>query len=128
MANEFRDMTKAAKKRMRQRMERNMKVAVEVLAGISRNGYVPTKTNLLRDSIEGKATGLSGTIGTPVEYAPYVEFGTGGRGESTKKTGFAAILERSSKIKSGKGGQKAQPFLRPLLDMHQDDFRRIMAK
>jgi len=52
-------------------------------------------------------------IGTNVDYAAHVEFGTGGRGESTAKSGFGAIIERSEKISSGRGGVDARPYLRP---------------
>lgn len=120
MPNEYRDMSAAAKRKYRQRMERNMIVAVAVLAGISKL-YVPVDTGNLRDSVEGNPVGLSGTIGTPVEYAPYVEFGTGVFNENITSRSFS----RSGAVS---GGMKPQPFLRPLLDMHQDDFLRIMKK
>lgn len=143
MANEFRDTSRNAKDKMRQRMERNMIVAVAVLAGVSKL-YAPVQDGHLRDSIEGKPNGLSGTIGTPVDYAPYVEFGTGihaegGKGRqggwffaSEEKT-LGKMKPRYYSKKIGKYiyftmGMKPQPFLRPILDMHKDDFMRLMKK
>ena len=67
-------------------------------------------------------------IGTNVDYAAHVEFGTGGRGEGTTKTGFAAILERSEKIKTGKGGQPAQPYLRPAAKQGNRILKQVLSQ
>ena len=75
----------------------------------------PVDTGNLRGSInsevdEGK---LSVRIGTPVEYAPYIEFGTGEHAENGKGR------------KDWKG-MKAQPFLRPALIENKEKIREIM--
>lgn len=61
----------------------------------------PVDTGRLRASITRSTEngGLTGKIGTNVEYAPYIEFGT----------------SRSA----------AQPFLRPAIDDNKDAFDRI---
>jgi len=33
---------------------------------------------ILKASINGEVDGLNGVVGTPIHYAPYIEFGTGG--------------------------------------------------
>jgi len=38
----------------------------------------PVDLGILKSSINGEVDGLNGIIGTPVKYAPYMEFGTGG--------------------------------------------------
>lgn len=38
---------------------------------------VPVNTGNLRNSITYKVEGNEGTVGTNVEYAPYIEYGTG---------------------------------------------------
>lgn len=38
----------------------------------------PVDLGILKSSINGEINGLNGVIGTPVKYAPYMEFGTGG--------------------------------------------------
>jgi len=38
----------------------------------------PVDLGILRSSINGEVDGLNGIIGTPIRYAPYMEFGTGG--------------------------------------------------
>ena len=43
----------------------------------------PVDTGRLRDSITSTVEGDSAVIGTNVEYAPYVEFGTGAQGDKS---------------------------------------------
>lgn len=38
----------------------------------------PVDLGILRSSINGEVDGLNGAVGTPMRYAPYLEFGTGG--------------------------------------------------
>jgi hypothetical protein len=38
----------------------------------------PVDLGILRSSINGEVDGLNGIVGTPIHYAPYMEFGTGG--------------------------------------------------
>lgn len=38
----------------------------------------PVDLGVLKSSINGEVDGLNAVIGTPVKYAPYMEFGTGG--------------------------------------------------
>jgi len=75
----------------------------------------PVDTGNLRGSInsevdEGK---LSVRIGTPVEYAPYIEFGTG------------EYAENGMGRKDWKG-MKSQPFLRPALIENREKIRGII--
>lgn len=62
----------------------------------------PVDTGRLRQSINYRVSNTEAAIGTNVEYAPYVEFGT-------KR-------------------MKAQPFLRPALDDVKDEVRDIFKK
>jgi len=80
----------------------------------------PVDTGRLRGSIAREIRKTEGgfecVVGTTVEYAPYVEFGTGVRGaESNIVINDEAPVQHSSGIK----GQFAQPFLRPALYRHQ---------
>lgn len=38
----------------------------------------PVDLGILKSSINGEVEGLNGIVGTPIKYAPYIEFGTGG--------------------------------------------------
>lgn len=40
--------------------------------------HAPVDLGILRSSINGEIDGINAVIGTPVIYAPYMEFGTGG--------------------------------------------------
>ena len=73
----------------------------------------PVDTDRLRSSIK-TTRGYDGdncvaTIGTNVEYAPYVEFGTGQRGDP-------AVSHRQDWL-----GQPPQPYLRPALIGNTDN-------
>ena len=57
---------------------------VEILTDTIQNieteasSMAPVDLGILRSSINGEVDGLNGVVGTPVKYAPYMEFGTGG--------------------------------------------------
>ncbi len=75
------------------------------------------ETGNLRGSIHHKVDNqeLSCTIGTPVEYAPYIEFGTGEFAENGqgRKGGWFYVDDKGNKHFTF--GNKPQPFLRPAL-------------
>ena len=84
-------------------------------AGIVENSaksLVPVDSGALRSSIHGRVTYAGtmavGIIATSLEYAPFVEFGTGTRGgsEAASKLGIT-FGERA--------GQVAQPYMFPAL-------------
>lgn len=72
----------------------------------------PVDTGTLRNSIKTKseitAEGAEAQVYTNLEYAPYVEFGTGQRGSESS-------IERPSGVsyKADWKGQAAQPYLTP---------------
>lgn len=86
----------------------------------------PVRTGELRQSIhsdvEGSGHEVTGIVYTDKEYAPYVEFGTGRRGEATSSETSPDIdIEYSQFI----GGQAAQPFMYPALNNNKE---RIMKE
>lgn len=122
----------------------------------------PKGSGELRRSITSKvqegADGFEGVIYTPLEYAPYVEFGTGlfaengnGRSEvpwvyiegstskgSNKKTIYNSLAEAeqaAAYLRQAKGldavvtyGKKPQPFLRPALDENREEILRQLKE
>lgn len=109
----------------------------------------PTRDGILRNSITTQIVGPSSVeIGTPLEYAPYVEYGTGiyagtdekygtqylGTGRQTPwvypvpegyeytdpKTGITKTAYFATTI-----GQKPQPFLEPALDNNRELIRQM---
>lgn len=107
-------------------MKGAVKVAGDAKKNLTSNGSVDS--GLLRASIHAtRAKTSSGEVaarvGTSVEYAPYVEFGTGARGASTNKN-----TEVSVSYKSGWLGQVAKPFLWPALRANRETIRQFIAQ
>ena len=89
----------------------------------------PKDTGALRRSITSKVDGLTGTVFTPLEYAPYVEFGTGLFAENG-----AGRKDVPWNYQDDKGewhstrGQKPQPFMRPALNENRTEIIRIIKE
>lgn len=98
--------------------------------GLTAEGYAkklcPVDTGNLRNSITFNVDEKENAvyIGTNVEYAPYVELGTGKYVSGGRPTPWA--------YQDAKGnwhwtrGNKAQPFLKPAAADHADKYRKIM--
>lgn len=87
----------------------------------------PKDTGALRRSITSKVEGDTGIVYTPLEYAPYVEFGTGLFAEQ----GGRADTPWSYKDDKGEwhstNGQEPQPFMRPALNQNRAKIKKILA-
>lgn len=85
----------------------------------------PKKTGALRRSIKSKVevtgSGIEGIVFTPLEYAPYVEYGTGLFAENGngRKTGWAYEDEKTGETIWTRG-QHPQPYMRPALEENKD--------
>lgn len=86
----------------------------------------------LRDKIDHNVTDTSNgpivTIGSPLDYAPYVEYGTGEFAENGKgkKGGWGYTDEEG--IEHWTHGQKPQPFLRPAFRRNKKNIESIIGK
>ena len=69
----------------------------------------PVDLGILKSSINGEVDGLNAVIGTPVKYAPYMEFGTGGLVDVP-----AGLEDYAMKFK-GVGIKQVNLFPRPFL-------------
>ena len=82
----------------------------------------------LRRSITSKVEGTEGIVYTPLEYAPYVEYGTGLFAEE----GGRSDVPWFYKDDEGKGhitsGMKPQPYMRPALNENRTKILRIIAE
>ncbi len=88
-------------------------------------GNCPVDTGNLRNSITHQMDGDNRVIiGSAVEYAPYVEFGTGKYTEGGRKTPW--LYEDSKGNWHRTSGQKAQPYLKTALADHVDEYKRII--
>lgn len=85
----------------------------------------PVDKGQLRQSITHEIDGNIGVVGTNVEYAPYVEFGTGiyaaaGNGRQDRWSYQDAEGNWHSTI-----GQQPQPFLEPALESNRKEIDKI---
>lgn len=80
----------------------------------------PKDTGALKQSITSKVekTGddIQGVVFTPLEYAPYVEYGTGLFAESGGRTDVPWCYQDDKGEWHSTSGQKPQPFMRPAVN------------
>ena len=87
----------------------------------------PVDTGNLRNSITHQMDGGSKVlIGSAVEYAPYVELGTGKYADGGRKTSW--VYEDSKGNWHMTNGQKARPYLKPALANHVDEYAKIIRE
>lgn len=98
----------------------------------------PRKTGDLKRSVthevSSKGSGIEGVIGSSLEYAPYVELGTGlyaVNGDGRTNVPWAFEDEATGEL-IWTAGQHPQPFLQPAFDEHKkeikDFFKRIVEQ
>ena len=88
----------------------------------------PKGTGELRRSITSKVEDNVGIVYTPLEYAPYVEYGTGLFAEN----GGRQDVPWHYKDDKGKwhttSGMKPQPYMRPALNENREEIIRILKE
>lgn len=88
----------------------------------------PKDTGALRRSITSKVEGTEGIIYTPLEYAPYIEYGTGLFAEN----GGRADVPWNYKDDKGEwhstSGIKPQPFMRPALNQNRENIIKLIKE
>lgn len=77
----------------------------------------------LRNSITHKSDKTSTIVGSNVEYAPYVELGTGPYFEPPPEW-ERFETEKGSGV--GHGYVHPRPFIRPAIENHRDEYKAIM--
>ena len=92
----------------------------------------PKDTGALRRSItsevEREGNEIVGTVFTPLEYAPYVEFGTGLFAESGGRSDVPWCYQDDKGEWHSTSGQKPQPFMRPALNENREQIKRILKE
>lgn len=88
----------------------------------------PKDTGALRRSITSKVEGREGTVFTPLEYAPYVEYGTGLFAESGGRKDVPWCYQDDKGEWHTTSGQKPQPFMRPALNENREEIIRIIKE
>lgn len=104
------------------------KAFVEI--GMVAMGYAsaeaPVDTGNLRSSIAYATKEREVIIGTNVEYAPYIEFGTGVHAEGGGGRSTPWYYQDSKGEWHKTTGMKPQPFLRPAIENHLSEYEDIL--
>lgn len=87
----------------------------------------PKDTGALARSITSEVDGTEGEVFTPLEYAPFVEFGTGLFAESGGR-GTPWSYQDDKGEWHTTSGQKPQPFLRPALNENKENVKEIIKE
>ena len=92
----------------------------------------PKDTGALRSSISSKVEvegkEVIGTVFTPLEYAPYVEYGTGLFAESGGRKDVPWNYQDDKGEWHSTSGQKPQPFMRPAVEDNRNKIIEILGE
>lgn len=88
----------------------------------------PKDTGALRRSITSQVDGLQGVVFTSLEYAPYIEYGTGLFAEEGGRMDVPWNYQDDKGEWHKTSGQKPQPFMRPALDENREQILRILKE
>ena len=86
------------------------------------------RTGELAQSIQSEVKGLTGEVFTPLEYGPYVEFGTGLFAENGGRSAVPWVYCDDKGDFYTTYGQHPQPFMRPALDENRAEIIRIIKE
>lgn len=92
----------------------------------------PKDTGELRRSITSKVNvngdNVEGVVFTPLEYAPYVEFGTGLFAENGGRKDVPWCYQDDKGEWHTTSGQHPQPYMRPALNENREAIKRILKE
>ena len=88
----------------------------------------PKDTGELRRSISSRVGNEVGEVFTPLEYAPYVEYGTGLFAENGGRSDVPWRYQDDAGDWHSTSGQHPQPFMRPALDENREEIIRIFRE
>ena len=88
----------------------------------------PKGTSELRRSITSKVEDMVGVVYTPLEYAPYVEYGTGLFAEEGGRKDVPWCYQDDEGNWHSTSGQHPQPYMRPALNENREEIKRIIKE
>lgn len=127
----FEDDSTRVKRELLEAMERAMEEAT-LLVESQAKALAPVDSGELRDKIDHKVkndgNSIIGQVGSPLEYAENVEYGTGEFAENGagRRGGWSYKDEEGNWHHTM--GQKAQPFLRPAFRRNKRNVERILGQ
>lgn len=110
------------------RLERTLERACLIVERAAKQKAPKDKGDLQR-SITSKVVDGQGIVYTPLEYAPYVEYGTGLFAEEGGRTDVPwAYYDEEAGELIRTSGQKPQPYMRPALDENREEILRVLRE
>ena len=108
-------------------LEDNLKKAC-ALVERSAKQYAPKGNGELRRSITSKVDDTKGVIFTPLEYAPYVEYGTGLFAENGGRQDVPWVYKDEKGKWHTTSGMKPHPYMRPALEENRETIIKILTE
>ena len=88
----------------------------------------PKDTGALRRSISSTVKGMEGVVFTPLEYAPYVEYGTGLFAEEGGRKDVPWYYKDEEGKWHRSSGQHPHPYMRPALNENREEILRLIKE
>lgn len=88
----------------------------------------PKDTGALRRSISSTVKGTEGIVFTPLEYAPYVEYGTGLFAEKGGRKNVPWYYKDEEGKWHMSSGQHPHPYMRPALNENREEILRLIKE
>lgn len=82
----------------------------------------------ITSKVEGDGAEIEGIIYTPLEYAPYVEYGTGLFAEEGGRTDVPWCYQDDEGNWHTTSGMHPSPYMRPALDENREEIKRILKE
>lgn len=111
-----------------EKVKQSLNKACLLVERSAKQNAVKGKTGELARSITSKVDGLTGEVFTPLEYAPYVEFGTGLFAESGGRTDVPWCYKDDEGNWHSTSGQHPKPFMRPALNENRERVIEILKE
>ena len=112
-------------------MQASFKKACALVEGSAKKKAPKDNGELSRSitsTVEIKNNEIRGIVYTPLEYAPYVEYGTGLFAEGQGRKDVPWNYQDDKGEWHSTSGQKPQPFLRPALDENREEIYRTLKE
>ena len=114
-----------------QKLEQTMGKACAIVERSAKQ-KAPKDTGALRRSITSKIEvvddSIVGIVFTPLEYAPYVEYGTGLFAEEGGRIDVPWNYQDDKGEWHSTSGQKPQPYMRPALEENREKIKRLFKE
>ena len=82
----------------------------------------------ITSKVEREGDGAVGVVFTPLEYAPYVEFGTGLFAEEGGRKDVPWCYQDDEGEWHSTSGMRPQPYMRPALNENREQVKRIISE